>query len=99
MARRIGYSIRKLPSGRYQLLVRAADGKQVGVGSYTDRDLAEQDGQQYAVDIRKHMFIDPRSADIPLGGWLHQWLERQRRSGDTSSPSSVASCSPTCIPS
>ncbi len=33
MARRVGYSLRPLKSGRWQLLVRAADGAQVASGS------------------------------------------------------------------
>ncbi len=81
MARRVGYSLRPLKSGRWQLLVRAADGAQVGVGSFADKAAAERAGQDQATRIRGGTFIDPRVADIPLGGYLADWLERRRGTG------------------
>ena len=37
MPRRVGYSLRSMKSGRWQLLVKGADGKFVGMGSYADK--------------------------------------------------------------
>lgn len=81
MARRVGYGIRKLRSGRWQLLVRAADGAQVGMGSYASRADAERAGQSAANEIRSGGWVDPRRSDITVRAWLGAWLERRAATG------------------
>lgn len=81
MPRRVGYTVRQMKSGRWQLLVRAEDGEQVGMGTYADKAAAEREGQRYAVRVRSGTFIDPRVSDVPLAGYLDDWLERRRRTG------------------
>lgn len=81
MPRRVGYSLRLLKSGRWQLLVRGADGAHVGMGSYADKAEAEKAGQAEAVKVRNHTWVDPRLADVQLADYLAGWLERRRRTG------------------
>lgn len=81
MPRRVGYSLRSMKSGRWQLLVKGADGKFVGMGSYADKAAAEKAGQAEAVKVRSGSWVDPRLSDVPLSAFLADWLERRRSTG------------------
>ena len=51
------------------------------MGTYADKAAAERDGQAHAVKVRSGMWIDPRTSDVPLAGYLAEWLDRRQRTG------------------
>lgn len=80
-ARRIGYGLRRMRSGRWQVLVRAEDGTQVGMGTHSSKADAEKAGLELAAQVRSRTWQDPRKSDIPLAAWMRQWLQRKQATG------------------
>lgn len=80
-ARRVGYTVRQMRSGRWQVMVTDAAGNRVGLGTYADKAKAEEAGQLEAVRMRAGTWVDPRMADIPVEEYVDAWLDRRRRTG------------------
>lgn len=69
-------------SGRWQLLIRdPVSGKQIGLGTYADRDLAERDGINAVADQNRGLWHDPRSGEITVADHMARWLSQSRRTG------------------
>lgn len=80
--RNSGFGIRKLKSGRFQLLiVDPVTRRQIGMGSYADRADAVREGQRIAIAQHDKMWHDPRPGEVPLADYLRSWLEESRRAG------------------
>jgi integrase len=82
MPRRIGYGVRRMPSGRWQLLVRdPVSGKQIGMGTYADREMAERDGINAVADQHRGQWHDPRSGEVAVAVYLAEWLAACKANG------------------
>lgn len=82
MAKRSGYSLRQLKSGRWQVLLRdPGTGKFFGAGSYANPKEAERAGQRSAAEQSGGTWLDPRRGEIPLAVYMADWLEARRRTG------------------
>lgn len=91
MARRIGYTVRQMtrvkagkrvPTGRWQVLVRGDHGRQVGLGTYGRKADAERAGHDAYAQLRQNTFVDPRRSDIPLSSYMRDWRDRKARAGE-----------------
>src|SRR5689334_5004393 len=78
--RRFGCTVGPLTSERCQLLVRhPMTGKQVGMGSFADKEQAEQEGRGHVVEQQRGLWHDPRIGQLSLANYLADWLENKRR--------------------
>lgn len=82
VARRVGYSVRKMRSGRWQVLARdPASGEQIGMGTYADKREAEKAGQRHAASMSAGTWLDPRRGEVELREYVSRWLESRARTG------------------
>ena len=81
MAKRVGYTVRRVRSGRWQVMVTNAAGVRVGEGTYADLSKAEEEGQAKAVQVRAGLWIDPRAADVAVTRFVGDWLVRRVGTG------------------
>lgn len=82
VGRRVGYSVRKMRSGRWQLLVRdPSSGEQLGLGTYADKIEAERAGQRHASSMSAGTWLDPRRGEVAVEDYVTGWLAGKRRTG------------------
>lgn len=82
-----GYMVRKLKSGRFQLLVPDPEkpGRMIGMGAYPDPDAADNAGKKVAGERASGTWFDPRAGEVPLADYLTDWLaarQATRRHGE-----------------
>lgn len=77
-------SYRKLPSGKWQAVVKHPSGKR-----YTRSDPLKRVVVEWATDletqIRRGDFVDPNAGKITLGGWWVKWSQLQQVEATTAS--------------
>ncbi len=82
MARRVGYPLRPLKSGRWQVLVLdPASRTQIGMGTYADKREAERAGQRHAASVSSGTCFDPRRGEVTVESYLTTWLQARRTTG------------------
>ena len=95
--RRFG-AIRRLPSGRYQVRYRTADGRYVTAPTTFD---TKADAGRYLSKIETDMlrgeWADPRLGRTTFGEWADRWLDSTVNL-PTPRPAIAASCASTCGP-
>jgi len=80
---RTGWSIRQLPSGRWQAVIRdpAAPQRRISLGTHPTAETAEHAAQAALVDRRRGQWHDPAHGAITLGDYLDRWLQAKAATG------------------
>lgn len=79
---RVGYTVRRLSSGRWQTLVRdPVSRKQVSVGTFADKRMAERAGIDEVSKQHRGVWQHPGRGDVELRTYMDGWLDSRRRTG------------------
>lgn len=80
MARRTGGSVRKLPSGRWQVRVRdRATGRLVPSGTYATKADADVELARAVADQSRGSWVAPSRAAVTLNVYARRWLDQHPR--------------------
>lgn len=78
---RTGWTVRCLPSGRWQAVITTDTGR-VSLGTFPDQQAAEHAALDAVADQRRGRWHDPRKGAMPLTDWLGAWLARRAATGE-----------------
>ncbi|MFN0027714.1 MAG: tyrosine-type recombinase/integrase [Acidimicrobiales bacterium] len=79
---RTGWTIRQLPSGRWQAVIRdPATNRRVSLGTWPTELDADHAAQEALVDQRRQAWHNPRAGDITLAEHLELWAAQKKATG------------------